>query len=156
MEHCFQVQHLDIEKLLTEWRWLCPEEVRLLARNVFGDLFLITESGQVFRLDVSVGRLESVADSEEQFLELAGVPDNRHAWLAEKEEEAFAAKGLVAGADQCIGFDIPLVFAADRRASKPYILDIYENLSFLGDLHKQIAEVPDGSKIKLRIKRTTS
>jgi len=28
-------------------------------------------------------------------------------------------------------------------------VDIYEHLSFLGDLHRQIAELPDGAKVKL-------
>ena len=151
MDHWFQVQHLDIDKLLAEWRWLCPGQVRLVARTVFGDLFLIGESGEVFRLDVSIGRLEKIADSEAQFVKLADIPDNRDTWFALNEEESFAAKGLVANPEQCIGFDVPLVFAEGGHVRKPYVVDIYENVSFLGDLNRQIAEVPDGGKIELRV-----
>ena len=56
MGYIFDVAHLSVERLLENWRWLCPEPVILHARNAFGDLFLQKESGRVFKLDVSVGR----------------------------------------------------------------------------------------------------
>jgi hypothetical protein len=80
------------------------------------------------------------------------LPDNSEAWFAEKDEQMLTLKELVPDKNQCIGFDIPLVLSADGRARKPYLIDIYEDVSFLGDLNRQIAEVPDGGKIALRIK----
>lgn len=71
MEHWFVVDHLDVERLLADWRWLCPKRMTLVARNAFADLFLRDESGEIFRLDVAVGKLTKVADSEPQFRELA-------------------------------------------------------------------------------------
>jgi hypothetical protein len=73
----FAVDQLDIERLLVDWRWLCLKPMTLLARSAFGDLFLRDESGEVFRLDVAVGRLTEVADSEAEFRELAGRRRNR-------------------------------------------------------------------------------
>jgi hypothetical protein len=108
------VDHLNIERLLTEWRWLCPEEMRLVARNAFGDLFFRDHAGMVSRLDVAVGRLSKVADSESQFLELAKTREKREDWFAESDECASAARGLRPNGDQCIGFSVPLVFAEKR------------------------------------------
>ncbi len=67
MENWFAVDHLDVERLLVDWRWLCPKRMALVARNAFADLFLQDELGGVFRLDVAVGKLTKVADSAAQF-----------------------------------------------------------------------------------------
>lgn len=148
MDHWFQTQNLDVERLLANWRWLLPGPRTLIARSAFGDLFLMDEAGHVSKLDVSVGKLTNIADSKDQFRELLENPQNRNEWFAEEDERAFAAKGMVPNEAQCIAFDIPLVFK-EGGIRKPYLIDIYESVSFLGDLNKQIADVPDDGKIKL-------
>jgi hypothetical protein len=52
---CFDIDHLVAERLLAEWRWLCPVSMELIARNAFGDLFLRNELGSILRLEVAVG-----------------------------------------------------------------------------------------------------
>src|SRR4051812_11533489 len=88
-----QVQHVDVERLLVNWRWLCPSAKKLVARSAFGDLFLCDESGQVQQLDVSRGKLRKVADSEIQFQHLLETPQNRDEWFGEKNEQGFSEKG---------------------------------------------------------------
>ena len=53
----------------------------LVARNAFGDLFLRDESGEIFRLDVAVGKLAIIADSEDQFRKLAATHEKREEWF---------------------------------------------------------------------------
>jgi hypothetical protein len=128
----------------------------LAARNVFGNLFLADESGKVFRLDVAVGKLTRVADSEAQFRDLAESHDKREEWFAEADEQAFGARGLKPNATQCIGFSVPLVFAESGSPGTPYVADLYEHISFLGDLNRQISSLPDGAKVRLRVKQRPS
>lgn len=71
MQDRFAVHDLDVERILVDWRWLCKKPMALLARNAFGDLFLRDESGHVHQLDVAIGKLTKVTDSETQFRELA-------------------------------------------------------------------------------------
>ena len=71
MANQWSVGDLDGERLLSDWRWLCPQKVTLIARNAYGDLFLRDQSGRVFWLDVAGGTLLQVADSEEQFFALS-------------------------------------------------------------------------------------
>ena len=148
MENWFGVDHLDVERLLAEWRWLCPNPMALIARNAFGDLFLRDESGEMCRLDVAVGKLTKVADSETQFRELAATHEKREQWFAEA-----GARGVKPNATQCIGFSVPLAFAESGSPDTPYIVDLYENVSFLGELNRQIKDLPDGTKVRLRVKR---
>jgi hypothetical protein len=153
MERHFRVSHLSVERLLTEWRWLCPQAVTLIARNAFGDLFLRDDSGTILKLDVAVGRIEKVAESEAMFRELASTIENRKKWFAEDDEMAAVDRGLKANAHQCIAFKIPLQFAEGGTPTSAYLADLYEQVSFLGDLNRQTSHLPEGSKVSLRPKQ---
>ena len=148
-ESWFRVQHLDIGRLLAEWRWLCPGHYKLVARDAFGDLFLEENSQPILRLDVSVGKIETIANSETQFRALLSNQEKRKEWFAELDEIEAARRGLIPNENQCIAFEIPIVISAPGHSSKPYLADLYEQVSFLGDLNRQIADVPDGGQIKL-------
>jgi hypothetical protein len=87
MKTYFQVEDLSLERLLKEWRWLCPQTVSLVARTAFGDLYLRDKSGQISKLDIAIGRMNS--------RELAIWPAMR--WLVRAEYRRcilLAAKGV--------------------------------------------------------------
>lgn len=155
MEQWFVVDHLDVERLLAEWRWLCPNRLELVARTVFGDLFLRDDGGAIFWLNTAVGQLTQVASSEVEFRGLAETSEKRAEWFADPDVQAFAKRGLNPRASQCIGFSVPIVFAESGSSNRPYIADLCEYVSFLGDLHRQISSVPDGAKVELRVKAPT-
>jgi hypothetical protein len=138
-------------RLLVDWLWLCKEPMALLARNAFRDLFLRDESGHVHQLDVAIGNLTKVADSEAQFRELALSVERQEEWFAVADEKAAIARGLEPNKTQCIGFSVPLVFAESGTSDTAYVADLYEHVSFLGDLNRQIADLPEGAKVRLRI-----
>jgi hypothetical protein len=123
--------------------------MKLIARNAFGDLFLLDQSGEIWRLDVSVAMLQKIADCETKFRSMLQNAATREEWFADDEVKSIAERGLVPSENQCIGFYPPLVFADQPHA--PYLIDIYENVAFLGDLNEQLADVPDGGKVKLSV-----
>jgi len=151
MLHPFSVQHLDVEKLLSNWRWLCTDDVTLIARNAFADLFLLTKEGHVLRLDISAGQLMRVAESEGQFRQMAETKEKREEWFAESDEQVAASKGLIPATDQCIAFAIPLAFVESATNNKPFVVDIYEQVGFSGDMHKQLSHLPKGTKVRLKV-----
>ena len=151
MKQWFLVDHLEVERLLSEWRWLCPHRMALVARTAFGDLFLRNEAGVIFWLDTAVGKLTAVAHSETQFLEMAKTSEKQREWFAETEVQASARRGLNPNSTQCIGFSVPLVFAESGSPDTAYIADLYEYVSFLGDLNHRISSMPDGAKVRLKV-----
>jgi hypothetical protein len=151
MLHPFTVQHLDVEKLLLNWRWLCADEVALIARNAFADLFLLTKEGNVLRLDISAGKLTKVAESEDQFRKLAETKEKREEWFAESDEQIAASRGLKPATNQCIAFATPLAFAESASSNKPFVVDIYEQVGFSGDMHRQLSQLPEGTKVRLKV-----
>jgi hypothetical protein len=151
MEPWFLVEHLDVERLLSEWRWLCPRPMTLAARTAFGDLFLRDEAGAVFWLDIAVGKLTQVSNSEARFREMAETREKREEWFAESDMRAAEERGLKPGLSQCVGFKVPLAFAESGSPDTPYVADLHEYVSFLGDLNRQISSLPEGSKVRLRV-----
>jgi hypothetical protein len=150
MNPVFEVERLSADRLMSEWRWLCPQPVVLVARNAFGDLFLRDESGKIFKLTVSVGQLEQVCDSEGQFRALA--EEKRQDWFAEDDVLAAAQRGLVPNSHQCIAFKIALMFAESGLPDNAYIADLYEQVSFLGELNRRLSTLPDGTKVRLKVR----
>jgi hypothetical protein len=155
MGNWFDVNHLDAERLLKEWRWLLPETVTLVAKSAYGDLFLRNANGEILKLDVAIARIQKVAESEIEFRELANTQENQEQWFAKSDELAAAERGLVPNSIQCIGFSIPLVLRSPETnvPNKPYVADLYEYVSFLGDLNHQISDMPDGASVQLKIER---
>jgi hypothetical protein len=45
------------------------------------------------------------------------------------------------------------VLAERGTPNAPYIADLYEYVSMLGDVNRQIAHLPDGTKVRLQVKR---
>jgi hypothetical protein len=151
MQLWFDVEHLDVDRLLSEWRWLCPGKMTLIARTGFGHLFLRDEAGVVSSLDTDCGKLIRVAESESQFREMAETGEKRLEWFDEPELQALASRGLNPNSMQCIGFAIPLMFKERPSPDKMYLADIYEYVGFLGDINRQVSSHPDGAKVRLRI-----
>src|SRR5262245_20759622 len=151
MKNVFNVGHLSVDRLLSEWRWLYPKPVTLIACNAFGDLFLRDESGKVLKLDVSVGQLTEVSPSEEEFRVAAASGEKRAEWFNEEDERAAGEQGLVPGPNQCIGFKIPLMFAQSGGPGNAFVAHLYELVAFLGDLNRQVASLPDGTKVMLKV-----
>jgi hypothetical protein len=145
----FPVDHLDVERLLTEWRWLCPQKLQLISRSAFGDLVLCDHKGCVYHLDVDVGQIIKITDTEDQFRTMFQDAEFREKWFSEADEREAALRGLIPNADQCIAFSTPLVLKTGMDA-KPYIADLYECVSFLGDINEQIRNLPDGTEITFK------
>ena len=147
-----EISGLDQERLLADWRWLCPQHLTLIDHGVFGDLFLRDDAGKVFLLDVAVGRLSIIAETEPEFIAQLEDDTKREEWFGESDARGFEERGLIPGPGQCIGFSVPLVFADSDAQRAPFVADIYDCVGCLGDIHRQIANLPDRAKVKLVVK----
>ncbi|MGA8300222.1 MAG: hypothetical protein WCB53_11905 [Terriglobales bacterium] len=152
MERSFDIEQLDVNRLLEQWRWLSADPMTLVARNGFGDMFLRTTKGKILWLNVADGTLTEIAESESVFEHSLAEPAKRELWFAEPQLAALAEHGLKPNDLQCVGFKTPLVFAESVNApNNAYVADLYEQVSFLGDLHRQIADSPNGGKVRLKV-----
>ena len=92
MPNWWNIDGLEAEMPLVDWRWLCPQKLDLLARNALGDLFLRDEQGCVFLLDVSIGDSSKIAESEARFVELAHTEEKSEEWFLKSDERLYATR----------------------------------------------------------------
>lgn len=58
------------------------------------------------------------------------------------------AEGMVLPLKKCYGFVQLPILGGSYDPDNIRIVDIEERISFLGEVHRQIADLPDGAKIK--------
>ncbi|HET6178726.1 MAG TPA: hypothetical protein VFE61_17495 [Candidatus Sulfotelmatobacter sp.] len=152
MYPCFDVDGISSDKLLREWQWLVTGEFQLLAVNAFGDLFLEDVDGVVKRLDIAGGKVSAIARSKHDFERAAKEAESKRDWFLENDTEQAERRGYRPGKGRCIGNKIPRVFAESADvAENLYVADLDEYVSFMGDLHQQISDVPNGGKVRIKI-----
>ncbi len=149
----FDLRDLSVEKLLHAWRWLCPEDFQLVAINAFGDLFLENKQGAILQLDVAAGTLSPISDSLAEFKSLATSPEKQKICFHSDLEAQLERNGFRLCEKQCFGYKIPAVFKESATiVDNVYIADMYEYVSFLGDLHEQLRDRADGAKVRIDIR----
>lgn len=146
----FDMEGLPSDALLANWRWLCPQDVLLVAVDAFGDLFLQDAQGAIFRLDVCGAQLEPISETRNEFESGARSYDLRKKWFYEDVAVALWEHGLSVSKGSCLGYKTPIVFVQSTgAAANVYIARIEEYVPFLGDLHFQMRDVPEGGRGRL-------
>jgi hypothetical protein len=117
--------------------------------NRFGDLIVVPEDGSVHYMDFSVNELRRITDSQDDFCTKIDQGDNADDWLLIPLVDACVAAGMRLLHNQCYSFKIPPVLSGKYEIENIAPLDIEVNYAFLADIHRQIKDLPDGTKINL-------
>ena len=141
---------LDWQSLLEEWRWLLPPQFRVCLLTRAGDLFITVPDASIHMLDVGAGTLKEVARSREEFgarMDEPGVADDL---LMIPIVDQLVASGIVLGSGQCYSFrQLPVLggtYTPENRMAFP----IREHFGGWGSVHRQMADLPDGSHVIIK------
>lgn len=137
----------DGDMLLEDWQWLLQGKYSLWFVTKFGDVFLKAKAGSVAWLDVTSGSVSVVAASEQEFLELARGPDNLDRWFMRNVVDHQAAIGMSPARNQCISFVQPVVLGGKLESTNLELTDAAVHLSIAGQIHRQVKDLPPGTKI---------
>jgi len=139
------------DKLLEEWRWLIGGLPTLVGWSSAGDLFLRSPDGQVSMIDPGAGVVHGVAATEAQFESQLADPERNADLLQVGAVEAFVtAHGALQG-DQCLGYKTLPALGGSYALDNRYAVSIAEHAAFTGDVHRQIRDLPDGARVKIKI-----
>ena len=139
------------DKLTKHWIWLIGKDKTPIIVSAIGDMFLQAGNEKIYWLDVGGGELKLVAEGTLDFEEKLKNFEQVNDWfmidlttdlrLSDKklkEGQLYSYKKL-----PIIGGD----YAVDNFAP----LDIVEHFCYTGDIHKQTKDLPDGTKVEIRI-----
>ncbi len=151
------VRSISLNSLLKRWHWLCSDEYELLDMDEFGDLFLQSGDGPVLMLDIHRGELKELSNS---------VP---HLEVDHQQEEGISNPFLPRIADQVggagqlsnprklYGYKVrPFTVEGVQHEAIVYVADLYEYLSYIAELECQLGNLPEGTKVKVVVKKSKS
>jgi len=143
----------DWSELLSDWSSVLPSSFTIWLVNRFGDVFIVFEDGSIHMLDVGIGAIKRVVDDRDHFTALLDIGDNANNWLMIPLVDKCVAAGLYLGNDQCYGYKVPPILGGDYSVENSFPLGLSEHFSFLADIHRQTKSLPDGTRIKLVVKK---
>ena len=127
-----------------------PEDVPF-ATNCMGDQFLLRGEG-VVQLIAETGELEDVDGSLESFLLRCAARDPE-IWLGLRYLEQFEnEKGRLDPAQVLLPYP-PLTMAESEKGVRLAAVPAEEALNFHASLARRIADLPDGARVKITVKK---
>lgn len=142
---------LDILK--TNWNWVLNDPVRIIATSAFGNLIVELADGTFWRVCPEDLCAEKIADDVSALESVRASDEFRTDW--EVSHWVAEAKGrfgnLALG--QCYCFKVFPLLNGDYSLENMEIMSLTEWVSVSGDIGNQIKDLPDGTQIRLVVKR---
>ena len=142
------IRHLDREALLADWAWLIGSQRLPILVTFLGHAFVQdVGDGTVHQLDTAFGELEQVAASPDELAALLGdrefVTDRLLPQLFGDLRDA----GMKLAPGQVFSFRTPPALGGELTVENIEATDIEVHFSLSGQIHRQIAGLPEGTPI---------
>lgn len=149
------MEQADEKTVLTDvaaaWGWAGVSPFAVLAENAFGGLVIEDEQGRRWRISPDMLSCEVIAEDKANWLQLTRdqefVEDFLMSGLA---ESARRAHGRHTG-DERFAFVMPPPLGGSYAAENLRKTPLVEIIHLAGDIARQIRDLPDGAKIRLKI-----
>lgn len=143
---------IDWPTILRDWLWLIPGQLTVWIMNRFGDLFISLGDGTIHMLDVGGGTLTKVAESRDDFADKIDEGINANQWLMIPLVDKLVDAQISLCEGKCYGYRVPPVLGGDYTVENTVVITIPEHYRFHAYIHQQIRDVPDGTRVVLKIK----
>jgi len=142
-----------IQTVKDAWGWTGIDPTEVVTSNDFANYILKDEDDKFWRMCPEDVYCKVIAESIEDYNRLITDDEFVDDWFMDAiVAEAKESLGELADG-QKYALIIPGVLDGDYGGENLKIAAIEEIISFAGDLGKQIKDLPDGSKIELKISR---
>src|SRR5687768_5314263 len=114
-------------------------------------MFFERESGEVFWLDAGTAEITSVAESRDRFRELLG-GEQADEWFLPDLVERLHEAGKIPGEGCCYTYvTLPIFKEGKYEVDNLNPVPARSHFGLTGQLHQQLADVPDGAKVKIQV-----
>jgi len=134
--------------LVEDWRWLVGEQRLPILLTALGDAFLqdLTD-GSVHLLSTGPGTIHQVATTVDELMTML----NDKAFVVENFVPRVVVelrnRGQTLAPGQIYGYKVPPVLGGEYATENLEPTDIRIHFSILGQTHRQVRDVPDGTPI---------
>lgn len=139
------------DKLTENWTWLIGSDKKVLLVSTIGDMFLTDSNERVDWLDVGSGEFKLVADTIGDFEERLKDIEQVNEWFMIDLTKELRHSGKKLKDGQVYSYYKLPIIGGDYTVDNFAPLSIEEHFGYLGDIHKQIMDLPDGTKVEIKI-----
>jgi len=137
---------------LSDWKWLIPNQFNIWLVNLFGDILYYLENDELYILDVVDGKIELLAKNRDEFSRLI---DNdpeifKFRFYTELIDDLVSNNKILKENEIYSFLNLPIL-GGEYIVSNVETTDIDVNYSLLGQIHSQIKDLPDGTKVKFEL-----
>jgi hypothetical protein len=137
---------IDVDALLTDWRWLVDEGYEPVLLTALGDLFLEAPDGSVHWLHTGSGDLDRVTGSRDEFEQLMTRPEQVEEWFFPELVGTLKAQGIELARGQCYGYMNPPCLGGRNEPLNLTPVDVYVHFNILGQVASQVCEKPESAE----------
>jgi hypothetical protein len=149
----FQLEPDTAQAAASAWSWLVPQPWDPVICSMVGGIFCEKPNGEVHWLDTGTGLVEQVATSRADFDEtIRTAPDLVDEWFLPPLVERLHAAGKKPGHGECYGFTILPAFEEGKYdVDNMFVVSVDEQFVSIADVHRQLSELPDGSRVQVKV-----
>lgn len=134
------------DNLTADWTWLIGPDKKPILVSAIGDMFLKDDNGSIYWLDVGQGKFELVATDINDFkIKLTEIEQVNEWFMIDLTTELKLSNKLKDG--QLFSYKKLPVIGGDYSVDNFEPTDIEVHFSIAGQIHEQIKDLPDGTKI---------
>ena len=137
-----------IEQLAEAWAWRIKDPFRPVLFSTLGDMFFARDDGAVWWLNTGTAELTRVADSIEHFQERLAT-DVADEWFLPALIDKLQMAGKLREPGECYTYvTLPIFTEGKYEVDNLNPVPAAEHFELTGHIHRQIAEMPDGAKMR--------
>jgi hypothetical protein len=147
------IENLDQDDILSCWRWRVPMVKSIIMVSCLGDLFLIGEDNAVYWLKTDCGDLIKAAETLDEFLEFLNDEEKVDNWFLPELINELIEAGKIIKENEVYSYKILPVIGGEYNVDNIEPTDISVHFAMSGQICEQIKDLPDGTKVRIKVKK---
>jgi hypothetical protein len=142
-----KVKKNSLDMLTENWIWLISDDKAPILVSTIGDMFLTDSNDKVYWLDVGGGKLTQIANGIQEFKEKLKDINQVNEWFMIDLTTELKLSGKELKEGQVYSYKKLPILGGEYSLDNFEPMDIEVHFCFAGQIHKQLKDLPDGTRI---------
>ena len=140
---------INPQTLTKDWAWLIGDEFTPIIITSIGDMFLSTRQGEIYWLNVGEGTFDPVANGLVELKDKLNNEQVADEWFMFELAKALESSISRLHQGKLFSFKKLPIIGGTYDISNFQLIDIEVHFSLTGQIHKQLRDLPDGTKVNI-------
>lgn len=146
-----EITNIDLDDILSCWRWKLNDMKGAVAISVLGDIFLLGNDDAVYWLQTDSGDFTKVADSLKQYEQFLSDEEKVDNWFLPLLVKDLLAAGKKLKENEVYSYKKLPVIGGEYSVDNIEPTDMSVHFAFSGQICEQIKDLPDGTKVNIKV-----